>query len=72
MEAHAHMRRKNIENVYSYGTGNKVKLPGKTADEANIFEFGTPYAKMAETLKNKDPLYAFVVLFLSLPSVIRR
>jgi RNA polymerase II subunit A C-terminal domain phosphatase SSU72 len=59
MEAHAHMRRRNVENVYSFGTGNKVKLPGKTPEESNVFDFGTPYSTMAETLKNKDPLCAF-------------
>jgi len=36
--------------VESYGTGTTVRLPGKSAMEPRVFKFGTPYAKMYESL----------------------
>lgn len=54
MEAHAQMLKRNIKNVYSYGTGKSVKLPGRTKEEQNVYPFGTPYLTMYEDLKKKD------------------
>jgi len=36
--------------VESYGTGTTVRLPGRSAMEPRVFKFGTPYAKMYESL----------------------
>ena len=30
-------------DIESYGTGNFVKIPGKSAKEPNVYEFGTTY-----------------------------
>jgi len=53
MEAHARLQKKGF-NVYSYGTGDKVKLPGPTASQPNIYEFGTSYEEIWRDLANKD------------------
>ena len=54
MEAHAQMLKRQIPNVYSYGTGNSVKLPGPTKEAANTYPFGTEYETIYEDLKSKD------------------
>ena len=48
------MLSRNLKNIYSYGTGRSVKLPGKTIDTANIYPFGTPYQAILEDLESKD------------------
>jgi RNA polymerase II subunit A C-terminal domain phosphatase SSU72 len=53
MEAHAFLQKKGFL-VDSYGTGEKVKLPGPSADRPNIYEFGTTYEQIAEDLSRKD------------------
>lgn len=42
MEAHRVLAKKNF-NVLSYGTGNKVKLPGASADKPIIYGFECTY-----------------------------
>lgn len=53
MEAHAFLAKKGFI-VKSYGTGDKVKLPGSAADKPNIYEFGTSYEEIYQDLLNKD------------------
>ncbi|PAV71235.1 hypothetical protein WR25_01154 [Diploscapter pachys] len=40
MEAHLMLSQRGF-NVESYGSGNQVKLPGKSADTPNCYEFET-------------------------------
>lgn len=53
MEAHAFLSKKGFD-VKSYGTGDKVKIPGSAADKPNIYEFGTSYEEIYIDLLNKD------------------
>lgn len=53
MEAHAFLAKKGY-NVDSYGTGDKVKLPGPSADKPNVYDFGTSYEEIYSDLSNKD------------------
>lgn len=53
MEAH-HLLSKKGFRTKSYGTGSCVKLPGVTVDSPNVYDFDTPYEKIAEDLRNKD------------------
>ena len=53
MEAHGFIAKKHF-NVDSYGTGDKVKLPGPAADRPNVYEFGTSYEEIHADLKKKD------------------
>lgn len=53
MEAHAFIAKKGF-NVDSYGTGDKVKLPGPSADRPNIYDFGISYEEIHADLKKKD------------------
>ena len=54
MEAHALLKKHGFD-VSSYGTGAHVKLPGPSIREPNVYEFGTPYRRMFDDLKRKDP-----------------
>ncbi|CAH0557357.1 unnamed protein product [Brassicogethes aeneus] len=53
MEAHGFLSKKGF-NVKSYGTGEKVKLPGEAADKPNVYEFGTTYDEIFKDLQNKN------------------
>ncbi|KAJ8724980.1 hypothetical protein PYW07_015938 [Mythimna separata] len=56
MEAHAFLAKKGFK-VKSYGTGEKVKLPGASADRPNCYEFGVPYDDIYNDLLEKDKVY---------------
>ncbi|XP_066157440.1 RNA polymerase II subunit A C-terminal domain phosphatase SSU72 [Euwallacea fornicatus] len=53
MEAHAFLSKKGFL-VQSFGTGDKVKLPGSAADKPNIYDFGTSYEEIYQDLLDKD------------------
>lgn len=53
MEAHAFLQKKGY-NVKSFGTGDKVKLPGPSMDKPNIYDFGTSYNDIHADLAQKD------------------
>ncbi|XP_050236121.1 uncharacterized protein LOC126686133 [Mercurialis annua] len=54
MEAHSLLKLQNFD-VFSYGTGSHVKLPGPSLREPNVYDFGTPYKQMFDDLRRKDP-----------------
>lgn len=59
MEAHAFLSKKGFY-VKSFGTGDKVKIPGSAADKPNVYEFGTSYEEIYLDLLQKDKaLYPF-------------
>lgn len=53
MEAHNALQKKGYR-VDSYGTGDKIKLPGPSADKPNCYEFGTTYDYIYADLCKKD------------------
>jgi len=53
MEAHARLSKKGFR-VRSYGTGDKIKLPGPSASQPNVYEFGTSYEEIHSDLARKD------------------
>ncbi|KRT79507.1 hypothetical protein AMK59_7398 [Oryctes borbonicus] len=53
MEAHAFLAKKGFY-VKSFGTGDKVKLPGSAADKPNVYDFGISYDEIHTDLLNKD------------------
>ena len=53
MEAHARLQKKGF-NVLSFGTGEKIKLPGPSINQPNVYEFGTSYEEIYQDLSKKD------------------
>lgn len=53
MEAHAFLAKKGF-SVKSFGTGDKVKIPGSAADKPNIYDFGVSYDDIYNDLLLKD------------------
>lgn len=53
MEAHSVLAKRNF-SVSSYGTGEKVKIPGKSQREPNVYPFGTTYEEIYKDLVSKD------------------
>eukprot|EP00088_Acartia_fossae_P068679 TRINITY_DN8759_c0_g1_i1.p1 TRINITY_DN8759_c0_g1~~TRINITY_DN8759_c0_g1_i1.p1 ORF type:complete len:210 (-),score=28.52 TRINITY_DN8759_c0_g1_i1:265-840(-) len=53
MEAHSFLQKKGF-NIKSYGTGEKIKIPGASANEPNTYPFGTSYDEIYTDLKSKD------------------
>jgi len=53
MEAHARLHKKGY-NVLSFGTGEKIKLPGPSLSQPNVYEFGTSYEEIYQDLAKKD------------------
>jgi len=53
MEAHARLHKKGY-NVLSFGTGDKIKLPGPSVNQPNVYEFGTSYEEIYQDLAKKD------------------
>ena len=41
--------------VQSFGTGSVIKLPGMSADQPNVYQFGTTYNEMYQDLVEKEP-----------------
>lgn len=41
-------------NVKSFGTGDKVKLPGNAPDRPNVYDFDTTYEEIYNDLMLKD------------------
>merc|ERR1712216_450891 len=53
MEAHRRLMDAGFR-VSSYGIATKVKIPGPTVYESNVFAFGTPFHVIKKVLQQKD------------------
>ena len=53
MESHSVLAKRNFL-VSSYGTGEKIKIPGRSSREPNVYPFGTTYEEIYKDLVSKD------------------
>lgn len=53
MEAHNLLKNSGLD-VESYGVGSQVKIPGRSANEPNVYNFGTPYKAIYDELMQSD------------------
>lgn len=65
MEAHAFLVKKGF-TVKSFGTGDKVKIPGTAIDKPNVYDFGITYDEIYNDLLGKDKSLYPCVQFCSL------
>uniref|UniRef100_A0A0A9XXW5 RNA polymerase II subunit A C-terminal domain phosphatase SSU72 n=1 Tax=Lygus hesperus TaxID=30085 RepID=A0A0A9XXW5_LYGHE len=56
MEAHAFLSKKGFK-VRSFGTGDKVKLPGTAVDRPNVYDFTSTYEEIYQDLTSKDKAF---------------
>lgn len=56
MDAHHFFTKNGVQNIYSYGTNQQVKLPGASRDEPNVYDFKETYKNVFSDLltKNKE------------------
>ena len=50
--AHEALVKNSFSNVFSYGTGSAVRMPGPRG--ASVYDFGTPYQRMFDELSAED------------------
>jgi RNA polymerase II subunit A C-terminal domain phosphatase SSU72 len=53
MEAHALLQKRGF-NVWSFGTGTNVKLPGISPDKPIVYNFRVPYREIYEELRAQN------------------
>lgn len=56
MESHSILSKKGFI-VQSFGTAEKVKLPGTAADKPNVYDFSCTYEDIYNDLLNKDKIF---------------
>lgn len=56
MEAHALLQKRGF-NVWSFGTGASVKLPGVSPDKPIVYNFRVPYREIYEELRAQNEEY---------------
>jgi len=56
MEAHDLLQRNGFSNISSFGAGTKVKIPGESPNEPNVYDFGTPYDDIYQDLLRKNEM----------------
>lgn len=54
MEAHHILLENGFSNIYSYGAGSRVKMPGEAENRPNIYDFGTSYTQIYNDLRKKN------------------
>jgi len=53
MEGHSVLVKKNFKTK-SFGTGDRIKIPGRSMKEPNVYPFGTTYEEIYNDLVKKD------------------
>lgn len=56
MEAHAFLRKRGFD-VQSYGTGDKIRLPGSSPSSQNVYDFGATYDEILADLRTKNEAF---------------